>query len=129
MVLTRIWNTDNLVADAGSLFAVADGMSGMTGGRIASKMAIEGLRERYSDSEARLAISRGKRPDEIITNLEKAFFAIHEEISRLAHSVEKYEHMGTTLSVLILTHNMAYIAHVGDSRVYLLRDGRLKLAL
>ncbi|MBW1923469.1 MAG: serine/threonine-protein phosphatase [Deltaproteobacteria bacterium] len=126
VVLTRIWNTDNLVADAGSLFAVADGISGKTGGRIASKMAIEGLRERYSDREARLAISRSRRPDEIMANLEKAFFAIHEEISRLAHSVVKYEHMGTTLSVLILTDNMAYIAHVGDSRIYLLRDCHLK---
>ncbi len=110
----------------GPLFAVADGMSGHTGGGAASRMAVEGLRKYYMNPvNIQGAISISGR-EENLRELEKVVLGIHEEISELAERGERYEYMGTTLSVLLLAGKKAYVAHVGDSRIYRLREGHLE---
>ena len=109
-----------------ALFAVADGISGHTGGGLASKMAIEGLSKHCMDITPHYgSVHRGKQ-DQVITKLEKAFLAIHDEICTVAENNEKYTYMGTTLSALLIVGRKGYIAHVGDSRIYLLRNNHLE---
>ena len=97
-----------------AVFAVADGMGGHLAGEVASRMAIE-------------AVQRMARENACpgIAALRETVASAHETI--LAHAQDHIEcaGMGTTLSVLWLGVNYAYIAHVGDSRIYRLREGSL----
>ena len=97
-----------------AVFAVADGMGGHLAGEVASRMAIE-------------AVQRMARENACpgIAALRETVASAHETI--LAHAQDHIEcaGMGTTLSVLWLGENYAYIAHVGDSRIYRLREGSL----
>ena len=100
--------------EARAVFAVADGMGGHLAGEVASRMAIEAVQRMARENE---------RPG--IAALREAVACAHETI--LAHAQDHIEcaGMGTTLSVLWLGENYAYIAHVGDSRLYRLREGSL----
>lgn len=97
-----------------AVFAVADGMGGHLAGEVASRMAIEAV-QRMAQENACPGIAA----------LREAVASAHETI--LAHAQDHIEcaGMGTTLSVLWLGVNYAYIAHVGDSRIYRLREGIL----
>ena len=97
-----------------AVFAVADGIGGHLAGEVASRMAIEAVQRMARENE---------RPG--IAALREAVACAHETI--LAHAQDHIEcaGMGTTLSVLWLGENYAYIAHVGDSRIYRLREGSL----
>jgi len=126
IVIKNIQKRDHAGNGTGTLFAVADGMSGHIGGATASRMAVEGLRKHYMNAvnSRKSILENGK--EENLRDLEKMVLGIHEEISGLSERVEKYKYMGTTLSVLLLQEKTAYIAHVGDSRIYLLRKDRLE---
>ena len=100
-----------------NLFIVADGMGGHAGGDIASAVATQHVaqyEDAYPDSEtATAALLKGMK----------------EANQKLTETVSKYRYlagMGTTLDSLVFTGNMANVVHIGDSRVYLLRDGILK---
>ena len=111
----RKQNEDAAWFDEGrAVFAVADGMGGHLAGEVASRMAIEAVQRMARENE---------RPG--IAALREAVACAHETI--LAHAQDHIEcaGMGTTLSVLWLGENYAYIAHVGDSRIYRLREGSL----
>ena len=97
-----------------AVFAVADGMGGHLAGEVVSRMAIEAVQRMARENE---------RPG--IAALREAVACAHETI--LTHAQDHIEcaGMGTTLSVLWLGENYAYIAHVGDSRIYRLREGSL----
>ena len=97
-----------------AVFAVADGIGGHLAGEVASRMAIEAVQRMAKDNAC---------PG--IAALREAVASAHETI--LAHAQDHIEcaGMGTTLSVLWLGVNYAYIAHVGDSRIYRLREGSL----
>ncbi len=107
----------------GVLFAVADGISGEVGGGKASKMAIRSLQE-YFTGHKRKGIIIDKDKKNLVT-LEGVVLGIHEKISSVSDKTEKYKYMGTTLSLLFICEMTAYIAHVGDSRIYKFRDGKL----
>ena len=111
----RKQNEDAAWFDEGrAVFAVADGMGGHLAGEVASRMAIEAV-QRLARDNAYPGIAA----------LREAVASAHETI--LAHAQDHIEcaGMGTTLSVLWLGENYAYIAHVGDSRIYRLREGSL----
>ena len=103
-----------IVSEKLRLYGVADGMGGHKGGEVASTSARDDL----------LRELEGKTPS--VAALSGAI----EEVNR--HIYQQQEHddaltgMGTTLSVLWMSDNFVYIGHVGDSRVYLLRDGEFK---
>lgn len=101
--------------EAQAVYAVADGMGGHMAGEVASAMAIEAVKN--------MAHS-GVRPD--ASALREMVYAGHEAIFTHALRNPQCSGMGTTLSVLWHTGGYAYIAHVGDSRIYRLRGGELE---
>jgi protein phosphatase len=110
--LQRRANEDSMLARA-PLFVVADGMGGAQAGEVASRIAVETFGADggdFSDPEHALA-----------AHAHEANARIHE----LSHSDAAHAGMGTTLSAVYVGECDVTIAHVGDSRVYCMRDGEL----
>ena len=110
----------------GILVAVADGMGGCAAGETASETACERLREFFFEQNG----GHSKKPvfetvEEIAEGLKHIFYITHDAILRLADQNPDYEGMGTTLSALMIHGEKAVVAHVGDSRIYRLRDNGL----
>jgi protein phosphatase len=94
------------------LYAVADGMGGHRGGEVASSLALETVQRMFERREGTLA--------EQVTEANRAVF----ERSQLDRSVAG---MGTTLTAALIDGSRVHLAHVGDSRAYLLRAGELSM--
>ena len=97
------------------VFAVADGMGGHLAGEVASSMAMDAVRE-LAGSDARPGIGARRRAVQRAPNAILAHAGPHGECAGL----------GTTLSLMWRAGRFMYIAHVGDSRIYRLRDGSLE---
>jgi PPM family protein phosphatase len=117
--MIRSGNEDSFFSDPErGLFIVADGMGGHAAGEVASAMAVQILTRELSS----LRHLNGGGVDGVMSAaLKAANVAIYD---RTLTEVDK-QGMGTTASVLILADNRYLIGQVGDSRVYLLRDGQL----
>jgi protein phosphatase len=119
--MIRAGNEDNFYADANpqrGIFIVADGMGGHAAGEVASEMAV-GI---VSKELATLPSIEGEgAPQRVAESLRRANLAIYR---RTIEEVDK-QGMGTTVSVLLLAGTRYLIGQVGDSRIYLLREGRL----
>ena len=119
--MVRSGNEDNFHADADTthgLFVVADGMGGHAAGEVASEMAVQIVkRELAPVHDVRDEVAAEK----VKAALRAANRAIYE---RMLSDTDK-QGMGTTASLLLLSHANYLIGQVGDSRVYLLRDGML----
>jgi serine/threonine protein phosphatase PrpC len=114
----RDHNEDSfLVSDALSLYAVADGMGGHQAGERASKMALERLGS---------LIGKGEERADSLSALREAAQSAGAAIFAAAQADESLHGMGTTLTSLWFQRGRAYLAHVGDSRAYLYRDGRVQ---
>ena len=96
------------------LYGVADGMGGHKGGEVASTSARDDL----------LRELEGKTPS--VAALSGAIEEVNRQIYHQQEHDDALTGMGTTLSVLWMSDNFVYIGHVGDSRVYLLRDGEFR---
>jgi len=119
--MIRAGNEDNFFAGTNGtrgLFVVADGMGGHAAGEVASEMAVQILQRELLHRE--LPLDEATR--HVTDALRRANGAIYE---RTIAEVDK-QGMGTTASVLILFEGRYLIGQVGDSRVYLLRDGALR---
>ena len=119
--MVRAGNEDSFFADADpqrGLFVVADGMGGHAAGEVASAMAVDIVRRDLAEVRA-LSDTAAPR----LTDALKA--ANHSIFLRTVTEVDK-QGMGTTASVLLLADGRYLIGQVGDSRVYLLRDGKLQ---
>jgi protein phosphatase len=104
----------------GLLFAVADGMGGHCGGKVASTMACRHLLRHYG----RPIPGRGPlNPERLRRHLSEAVLRIDRCIRRSGLRHASLADMGTTLSCLVLAQGRSIIAHVGDSRIYRLRHG------
>lgn len=108
------------IEHCGALFAVADGVGGHQAGEVAARMAGEGLAQYYADARAREVATRQ-------TVLQEVFAAINHAVFRKSVSANEFFGMGTTLTALVIHGQTAYIAHIGDSRVYRLRDDELAM--
>ncbi|RMH43827.1 MAG: serine/threonine-protein phosphatase [Deltaproteobacteria bacterium] len=109
-------------------FIVADGMGGHAAGEVASAMAVEQVSAALSAHRDLLSAFAAHPTDEdrrkVVALLEDAVRAAHQAVfSRGIKEADK-QGMGTTLDVLLVSGCEAFIAHVGDSRTYLLRDGK-----
>ncbi len=109
------------VGDRGTLFMVADGMGGAAAGEIASAMAIELVLRELTE-----AMSRTDAPndDAFATAIKKATATANTKIHNFALEHPEYRGMGTTATVAGLLGDTLYVAQVGDSRAYLIRDGK-----
>jgi len=99
----------------GHLFIVCDGMGGHVGGAVASAKAVESIIEFFQREFF----------DNPIQALDHAISFANEQIYATALSQPELKGMGTTAVVLLIRENECYIAHVGDSRIYLFSDGKL----
>ena len=129
----RDHNEDNFLVDKKlALFVVADGMGGHAAGEVASAIAVRTVHEEMK-KERELLVAYATQPKvsrplprHIVGVLEhavqKACARIHEE----AQNDPAKRGMGTTLSALIVIGQQGFIAHVGDSRIYLMRGGRVQ---
>ena len=99
----------------GSVFLVADGMGGHRGGEIASQLAVETIISSYF----------GLRETDPAEALDRAFKEANRIIIEKSQSDVSLHGMGTTCTALVFRGGKAYLAHVGDSRAYLFRDGKL----
>jgi len=115
----RQQNEDNfcICPDIG-LFALADGMGGHQAGEIASRLATQKLAdfiqthlELYSDQE---------------TLLTSGIQEINHQIYLISQQNKRYRGMGTTLTAALIQNNHLYLAHIGDSRLYLIRREYIK---
>jgi protein phosphatase len=99
-----------------NLYVVADGMGGHAGGDIASALAtqhVAKIDDVYEDSDQAMA---------------SLLDAMREANQTLSDTVDKFGYlagMGTTMDAVIFTGDIANIAHIGDSRVYLMRDSQM----
>ena len=100
----------------GILVAVADGVSGSGGGREASEYTVRGLLSDYYAT-----------PDdwEIPIALDRVLNAINRWLVAQSSAHPERDGMATTLSALSLRRRHYFIAHIGDTRIYLLRNGKL----
>lgn len=120
--MIRSGNEDNFaVSDWGNrgLFIVADGMGGHAAGEVASEMAVQTIERELQDLKNP---NETGAEDKLAEALRLANRTIHD---RTITEVDK-QGMGTTASVLLLWEGKYLIGQVGDSRVYLLRDGELQ---
>lgn len=100
----------------GHLLMVADGMGAHAAGELASKMACEAVGHTYRKLTDRPAAEA----------LRRAMLAANANIHERGQANAEFQGMGTTSSALVLLPRVAIVAHVGDSRVYRLRRGKLE---
>jgi serine/threonine protein phosphatase PrpC/CRP-like cAMP-binding protein len=126
--LTRDHNEDNYLVDRKlNLFVVADGMGGHAAGEIASSVAVHEVRKTLMSQ--RQVLERYERSGSVLqrqtvlTLLDNAISNACRLVYQLAQDDSERHGMGTTLSLLILVRNRAFVGHVGDSRIYRTREG------
>jgi PPM family protein phosphatase len=120
--MIRAGNEDSFFADANEhrgLFIVADGMGGHAAGEVASEMAVQIVTRELAAVQQLDGEDPARRVREALRAANRAIF------SRTIEEMDK-QGMGTTASVLLLADDRYLIGQVGDSRVYLLRDGALR---
>jgi serine/threonine protein phosphatase PrpC len=126
--MVREHNEDNAYIDPeGQFFVVADGMGGHAAGEVASQMAVEAISQALGGARDRIAAFAQNASEEarsaLVQLLEDAVRKAHQAVfERGARETDK-KGMGTTLDVLLVAGGEGFVAHVGDSRTYLLRGG------
>jgi protein phosphatase len=99
------------------LGVVADGVGGQIAGEIASRLTVETIANYFDGPETINNISG---------HLEQAILAANEAVYNASQENPDHRGMSTTIAIAAVVDNHLYTAHVGDSRLYLLRDGRLQ---
>jgi serine/threonine protein phosphatase PrpC len=99
----------------GRLAVIADGMGGHEGGQEASRLAVETVRAVYDQAAG----------DDPQAALVESLTAAHTRIQDFAERHPVFQGMGTTCTATVLRGRQLYFAHVGDSRLYLVRDSRI----
>ncbi|MEZ4407604.1 MAG: Stp1/IreP family PP2C-type Ser/Thr phosphatase [Polyangiales bacterium] len=127
----REHNEDNFYCDrALGLYIVADGMGGHAAGEVASALAVQsvawalqrekGLLRRFADDDPEV------EPEDVKNLLAQAVATANASVHRESMENAARRGMGTTLSALLLVGRRAFIAHVGDSRVYIVRGREVR---
>lgn len=109
-------NEDSYLA-TGKVFAVADGMGGHQAGEIASRIAVDILKDAQEDLLS--------KDTEVL--LKESFSKVNSVIFQKAEKNAELKGMGTTLTVAVIKPNQVLLGHAGDSRVYLLDESNFSL--
>ena len=118
------------ISDEDHFAILADGMGGRHFGEVASNMTVEIVRERFANffppSLRKLRrIDQSRCADTVVTLLDDWIRDANFAVWRKGQSDEQYREMGTTLAMIYALPTAAVVAHIGDSRVYMLHQGTL----
>ncbi len=116
-VVGMVTPPEPIISTKGMIAAVADGVSGSTGGREAAEYAVGELLTNYYTTPDDWPVTQAL--DHVVT-------AINRRVQGQESLPAKAGRMATTLTALVIRSRSYYFAHVGDSRLYLLRNGLLK---
>lgn len=105
-----------VMAQKGALFIVADGMGGHAAGEVASEIAVDTVSNAYYQDDN----------EDVPTSLLQAIRRANAAIQQRAAENMLRSGMGTTCVAAVLRGNMAYVANIGDSRAYLVRQSRIR---
>ena len=123
--LIRANNEDNFYLDEKlRLLVVADGMGGHASGEIASKLAVNIIRD-YFQGLQKIIGDYDRSFSEATNKLNCAIRLANMSVYEAAQSAPHLNGMGTTIVAVLLTGNKLSIAHIGDSRAYLIRAGNI----
>lgn len=114
-----IYVSNEPVGKLDNLYIVADGMGGHRAGQVASNTAIEAF----------LAYLNKYQPDSTEEPLDMLIGAVNmanDAVYKLGRTYEEYSEMGTTMIGATVVGNNMYVAHVGDSRLYKISDGKIE---
>ena len=129
--MKRDHNEDNLtmIPDM-NLFAVADGMGGHSSGEVASRIAVDTLKTFFEETEKDADITWPYKDNKALSPEANRFVAsiklANRNIFETAMADPRFKGMGTTFVGMVTTESHALIAHVGDSRCYRFREGKLE---
>ena len=128
----RELNEDSFFYDDGMrLYVVADGMGGHNAGEVASELVVRTIRDYLNQNTAQDALQDPiKAEDKLSEDARRLLTGIHLSnhiVHQTALQNEDYKGMGSTVSAVYLTDRTFIVANVGDSLVYLIRDGKIKL--
>ncbi|MBC7853270.1 MAG: Stp1/IreP family PP2C-type Ser/Thr phosphatase [Pirellulaceae bacterium] len=112
-------------SDRSHLFIVADGMGGAAAGETASALALDFVETYVLETLQWFACCRPSDEDRLLSEFTKALSQAHTQVRREAAEQPKLRGMGTTVTLAYSLNEVLFVAHVGDSRCYLLREKRL----
>ncbi len=128
--MVRANNEDNFhVNEGGELLLVADGMGGHASGEVASRLAVEVISDFMENAKRNPELQVGPYLDDYSQTANRVGSAIrlaNKAIYDAATSSPQYRGMGTTVVAAVLNDRHLSIAHVGDSRLYLVRAGSIQ---
>lgn len=115
--------SERRMAETGCLLVVADGMGGAAAGEVASEMAANVI---FSQLAERWRDRRARTPTRVPHYLVDAIEVANREIHAYASVRPELKGMGTTATAAAVLDGRLYVGHVGDSRAYLVRDGKAR---
>jgi protein phosphatase len=129
--LKRSHNEDNLCADPGQgLYVVCDGMGGQNAGEVASSLAVEVIQKHIREAAHNGNLPLIGEPDRKFSphtnRLASAIRLANQVIHGAAQSKPEQAGMGTTVVSVLISGPVLSVAHVGDSRLYLVREGTIQ---
>jgi serine/threonine protein phosphatase PrpC len=104
-----------------AIMIVADGMGGHNAGERASKLAVEHVAAYFENNKENLQYS-----EELIQAIQHSIEQANKQVLVLSRSEERFSGMGTTLTMVVFDEDRFHVAHIGDSRCYLIRDGSVR---
>jgi len=111
------------------LFAVADGIGGEQCGEVASDLAVKTVSEYVKNSkaviEAYLMSESTENRNQVLNMLSEALIKANTKIYRKADEMKLNGRMGTTLTIFLAIENTGFMAHAGDSRLYMVRENEM----
>lgn len=128
----REQNEDSLFFDDGlGLYVVADGMGGHNAGEVASNLVAETIRDYIKQNHSDAQVEEQVNVDANLSKEARQLLAGIHLSNRIVHetalSNEAYRGMGSTVSAVYFTEKTFIVANVGDSLIYLIRDGEIEL--
>jgi PPM family protein phosphatase len=127
----RSSNEDAFLCDPEiGFFVVADGLGGHAGGEVAARLAIEAasafVRRSWNTGELSWPCGLDRSLSYDGNRLRTAVFLANRRVFRAAESCDDYTGMGTTIVSVLVSDDRLVVAHVGDSRLYLVRNGAIQ---
>lgn len=110
-----VYINNESIGSLDNLYIVADGVGGHKAGEIASESAIDFFEQFIYETE----------DDEVLDLLVSALAYANEQVFKLSKTNKEYENMGTTLLATTIKNNKIFVAHVGDCRLYGIRNNKI----